>query len=292
MGARMGYLERMPSFPRTVFGATIVAMLGFAACGSDDEQGAGGTSGSAGQPTGGSSGSAGQQTGGSAGQQTGGTAGCGQPGLPACEPTGSLPLADCDPGTTPCANGATCTETGTAGLGVCPILPTYYDTPNCEPGPHPNGGEITPDCCTNADCTESGAGKCVYTESMTGCCGTQGRTYCVYDACQVDADCAEAEICLPAGTRGLDANRCVPAPCRKDADCTDGEEGECRLLGRETFLALICAYASDPCREDADCTKGPCGSDWCSPRWIAEPTSWVLDEGVECKLDESCLPMP
>jgi hypothetical protein len=208
---------------------------------------------------------------------------------------GLLLLGDCDPddAATTCPGDAPCAATDVDALGVCPVLPTYYNTPGCGPTTHPDGvGQITPSCCTDAECAEAPGGRCVYTEQQTGCCGAQGATSCVYDACQSDAECPDATICLPAGTRGLAANACAPATCLQDADCADAPGGECRLLGRATFTALVCTYPDSPCRQDAECTSGPCGADWCAPVWSSTGQGWTLGDGVTCMEDDECLPRP
>ena len=232
--------------------------------------------------TGGSSGAGGSVTGGAGGTGTGGTGGA-----------GDLVLGDCDNITVWCTNGVDCSATSLPGLSVCVTPPTYFDEPGCGPTPHPDGaGEIIPTCCTDADCTEGpGTGHCVYTEQVTGCCGTQGATHCAYDACEYD-ECDGDETCLPGGTRGLEANTCVPATCQDDSDCGDSPGSECRLLGRGPFVALVCVYPESACRQDSDCTTGPCGSDWCTPRWTSGSQGWVLTDDVECHEDDSCLAHP
>ncbi len=257
----------------------------------------GGTGGSATGGTGGATGGTGGATGGTGGA-TGGTGGsvggAGGSGTGGTGGGGDLLLGDCDNVTLWCTNGADCTATTLPELSVCPVAPTYFDEPGCGPTPHPDGaGEIVPTCCTDADCTDGpGTGHCVYTEQVTGCCGTQGETHCVYDACESQASCEDGEICLPGGTHGLEASTCVPATCLADSDCGDSPGGECRLLGRGSFVALVCAYPTSACRQDSDCTKGPCGSDWCAPRWTPNGQGWVLAGDVECHEDDSCLPHP
>jgi hypothetical protein len=160
--------------------------------------------------------------------------------------------------------------------------------------PHPDGaGEINPTCCTDADCTDlTGVGHCVYTEQATGCCGTQGETHCAYDACQSDAECPNDQVCLPSGTHGLEVRTCVPTTCLQDSDCDHSSGGECRLLGRGPFTALVCIYPDSPCRRDSECTSGPCETDWCSPRWTSGGLGWTLAEGVECWENDECLARP
>jgi hypothetical protein len=211
----------------------------------------------------------------------------------AAGPGDDLPLGDCDPARDIACEGAlVCTPASLADLSACPVAPTYYDVPGCAPGPHPDGvGAITPTCCTDADCTEGGqAGRCVYTESETGCCGTMGETHCAYDACATDADCPADRICLSAGMRGVEAGTCVRAACRADADCAAVPGAECRLLGTGTFAALTCVAPDAECRVDADC-RAECPSAVCRPLWAVVDGAWTLQAGVGCDAD-SCLAVP
>ena len=204
-----------------------------------------------------------------------------------------LPLGDCDPARGVACEGAlVCTPAPLADLSACPVAPTYYDVPGCGPMPHPGGvGQITPTCCADADCTDGGrAGRCVYTESETGCCGTMGETHCAYDACQTDADCPADRICLTTGMRGVEANTCVRAACRADADCAAVPGAECRLLGLGTFAALTCVAPDAECRVDAEC-RAECPTGVCKPIWAVVDGEWTLQTGTACDAD-SCLAVP
>ncbi len=211
----------------------------------------------------------------------------------AAVPVDDLPLGDCDPGRGLACEGAlVCTAAPLSDLSACPVTPTYYDLPGCGPMPHPDGaGEITPTCCTDAECTDAGrAGRCVYTENQTGCCGTQGETHCAYDACQTDADCPADRICLTTGMRGAEASTCVRAACRADADCGAVPGAECRLLGSGIFAALTCVAPDAECRVDADC-RADCPSAICEAVWAVVGGDWTLQTGSACDIT-SCLAVP
>ena len=214
-------------------------------------------------------------------------------GPDAAQGSDTLPLGDCDPSRgLGCEGALVCTPADLAELSACPVAPAVFDTPGCGPMPHPDGaGTITPTCCSAADCAAGGpSGRCIYTERQTGCCGTQGETHCVYDACAQDADCAADQICLTTGMRGVEANTCVAAACRSDADCAAVAGAECRLLGIGTFAALTCAALDAPCRADAAC-RGECPTALCEPIWAVEGGEWRLQTGTACDIT-SCQAVP
>ncbi len=102
-----------------------------------------------------------------------------------------------------------------------------------------------------AICVAGDNGRCTY--------GRIG-TFCNYDACFKDEDCAAGEVCLCdgslAGTGG--GNACISADCHVDADCgafaCSPTLGSC---GHYTnFVAYRCHRATDTCTIDAECGVG------------------------------------
>lgn len=113
------------------------------------------------------------------------------------------------------------------------------------------------ECCADTDCTAMANGRCVST--MVGYCGgiqPPEINVCVYDQCQVGADCPDDQACALAGTFGSPVNVCIPALCVADSDCTDGEDGRCALLHSSDTCpdpVLGCTYKDDECRAVWDC---------------------------------------
>ena len=206
-------------------------------------------------------------------------------------PAEPLPLGDCDRATElTCSLPAVCAAASLPELSVCVAPLPVYEKPGCGPEPHPDGvGTITPTCCTSAACVDDRrVGRCIYSENVTGCCGTQGRTDCAYDACASDADCGFGSVCLPAGARGLAASTCVPAQCRSDAHCA--EDANCRLVGQGAFSALVCLGPDAECRTDADC-QGDCPGAFCATQWVVEQGVWQLVGGSSCDIT-ACQAVP
>ncbi len=123
-------------------------------------------------------------------------------------------------------------------------------------------------CTTDADCTESANGRCVWSsfgEDGSGC-------GCAY-ACATDADCADGKACVPDEiVDGVwPQSRCVTASCRTNADCDDGEcglykwskgNGNCGWT-----IGLACRSSEDTCRVKQECAGDDCAWDWEAGAW-------------------------
>lgn len=172
-----------------------------------------------------------------------------------------------------CSSDADCETTGTCvsvtgapnGWHTCryPIL----DPQGCEPA----GGEFgPPECCAATQCTAQPAGACVQTPIFY-CGGARpNETFsCVYDECGDQQACGVGEICVPAGTFGEPAARCVQASCTTDSQCVNGTNGSCVPFFepcRQRFIGTHCIYDDAPCRTDADCpANNGIGAPYCRP---------------------------
>lgn len=155
---------------------------------------------------------------------------------------------------------------GDAGMCVDGLPDPHRPTPvqclACRP---PSGTTATSGMClSDADCSDAtmGAnGRCVY--------GRIG-TYCTYDTCFSDGDCATDEVCL-CDTQNGGGNACVPADCHVDADC-GASQGCSPTFGScghySGFVGYRCHTAADTCTVDADCTApGYCAYDELSGHW-------------------------
>ena len=179
-----------------------------------------------------------------------------------------MPIVDTDGG----ASDAGAPDAGTMpDAGMCMDFPAAPSRPvaiacsPCRPPTMTTGG-IPPDCVTDADCTAGANGRCSF-----------GRfsTFCDYDTCFEDDDCAPTEVCLCDGSSSFTGggNTCIPAGCRTDSDCgaftCSPTLGSC---GHYTnFQAYRCHTAADTCASDADCTavgpRGYCAFDDVAGHW-------------------------
>ena len=155
---------------------------------------------------------------------------------------------------------------GDAGMCVDlppdPTRPTPVQCSACRP---PSGtSSTTGGCMSDADCSDNtmgSNGRCVF--------GRIG-TFCDYDTCFADTDCAAGEVCLCDGSSG-GGNTCVPSNCRVDADCAGGRAcsptfGMCGHYSG--FVAFRCHTATDACTVDADCAApGYCAFDEITGHW-------------------------
>lgn len=172
-----------------------------------------------------------------------------------------------------CSSDADCESSGTcvsvtgdsSGWHTCryPIL----DPQGCDP----DSGEFgPPECCAATQCTAQPAGACVQTPIFY-CGGARPiETFsCVYDECSDQQACGEGEICLPAGTFGEPASRCVTTGCTSDDQCLNGTNGACVPFFepcRQRFIGTHCVYDDAPCRTNADCPTGDgFGTPYCRP---------------------------
>lgn len=129
-------------------------------------------------------------------------------------------------------------------------------------------------------------GRClIETQSFRGAVvGTFAR--CSYDACQVDADCPNGDVCSCRGDfGGHRTNSCLVAGCRTDAECgafacsptfavTDG----CRSEG-VPFDALQCHGPDDECVDDKDCaaTYTACVYSSAKKHWVCNGATCLPD---------------
>jgi hypothetical protein len=119
-------------------------------------------------------------------------------------------------------------------------------------------------CHSDADCVDA-------TMGTNGRC-TYGRigTFCSYDTCFADGDCATDEVCLCDAQNG-GGNTCVPADCHVDADCGGGlgcspTFGTCGHYSG--FVGYRCHTAADTCTIDADCpAPAYCAYDEITAHW-------------------------
>jgi len=179
--------------------------------------------------------------------------------------------ADCGQGTCralPEAPGATC---------FC-VAPRTFPRRGCG-----GGGGFPEACCNDADCPPDAQGRaswCIdFQVDYCGGAAPPDINTCRVDACLSDADCGADQACLPAGSFGLFAHRCVTAQCARDADCALRAGGECRpYISRCNVDGFYCSYADDPCRVDRDCPVDEHG--WpqrCAPHRDGTGTDCVPD---------------
>jgi hypothetical protein len=118
-------------------------------------------------------------------------------------------------------------------------------------------------CSVDADCVRLGVSG--------GCVSTAAGSFCKYDECIKDGDCAAGNVCSceeESTTQGLVfrtiGNQCVPANCQVDGDC--GATPFCsptlNLYCGATVTGYRCHTQQDQCMSDGDCqmdaTAGAC----------------------------------
>jgi hypothetical protein len=117
-------------------------------------------------------------------------------------------------------------------------------------------------CCQDRHCRDGARrGHCIVnTAGICGAAPPDEINICRFDQCYRGADCADDEVCIPAGFRGDLFNRCVRATCRITAECDAQPGGQCRILSAGTNCAgepiFVCTYPEDECRTDRDCLEG------------------------------------
>ncbi len=157
--------------------------------------------------------------------------------------------------------------------GMCMDLPPPPTRPSevvcspCRP-PGTGGGGGRGECTSDADCTAGTNGRCGF--------GRIG-TFCSYDGCFRDSDCAANEACMCDGAPG-GGNTCVPAGCRTNNDCAPGFAcsptfGSCgHYFG---FIGFECHTAADECTTDAECGAGYCAFDPAIGHWACSTSECV-----------------
>jgi hypothetical protein len=128
-------------------------------------------------------------------------------------------------------------------------------------------GLPVPVCVKDSDCTSGANGRCLGGQQLC-------ETYCSYDACFADSDCASSEVCSCRQSGPSSANLCVPAgDCRIDADC--GAGGFCSpsslygfACGEACGHGYFCRTRRDACLDNSDCGQGTaCLYDRREMRW-------------------------
>ncbi|MGH7439060.1 MAG: hypothetical protein ACRENE_25505 [Polyangiaceae bacterium] len=135
------------------------------------------------------------------------------------------------------------------------------------------GLQLSHECTTHADCTDAPNGRCVDIPTFNPSTASPG-TYCVYEQCTQDSNCAAGSACFCSDdptfcaggyspscsllnaeiicTCGI-ANQCRKGNCRVDSDC--GANGYCSPgidpCGEVT--GYYCHTAADECVNDTDC---------------------------------------
>lgn len=82
---------------------------------------------------------------------------------------------------------------------------------------------------------------------------------CAVDQCTQDADCAQGQVCAPAGTLGRKIRACLAAGCKVDADCNAAPGGVCAPVQEPccgVAAGLYCVYPGGGCRSNTDCPGG------------------------------------
>ena len=111
-------------------------------------------------------------------------------------------------------------------------------------------------CCPGTPCPNGD--PCHRGPLVPICAGAPLEPYnqCAADQCAQDADCAENQICAPAGTLGRKIRACLTARCKVDAECTLTPGGVCAPVKEPCCghdVGLFCVYPTGGCRSSADC---------------------------------------
>lgn len=163
------------------------------------------------------------------------------------------------------------TDAPVPDAGACTDLPPGDDRPvpsacspcrlpAAEPGTGGSG-----ECAFHFECMAGANGRCSF--GMIG-------TYCSYDECFTDSDCAANEVCSCDGEYGGGGNLCVASECRTNAECASARCSPsygCLAGGSPT--GWYCRTGTDACTADAECTAGPggrCAFDTVGRRWTCE----------------------
>lgn len=144
-----------------------------------------------------------------------------------------------------CPGGA-CVPVTPGGFTVCqvpPVKATVCSSPLDQ-------------CCAALPCP--GNVPCYAGPLVPICAGVamEPHNQCAVDQCTQDADCADGQLCAPAGTLGLEIRACLPAGCKLDADCNVSPGGACAPVAEPccgTIAGLYCVYPGGGCRKNADC---------------------------------------
>ena len=132
----------------------------------------------------------------------------------------------------------------------------------------PGCGQINPpdQCCTHTDCNGNDPDAVCVTGPIFYCGGIAPvpANVCLTDECNLDSDCQDRQVCVPARVFGEPVARCVSAVCEIDADCDARSGGECRPFTdpcSNRFAGFWCTYDDSVCRTSRDCSNG----EHCSP---------------------------
>ncbi|MFT3766484.1 MAG: hypothetical protein QM820_13370 [Minicystis sp.] len=144
-----------------------------------------------------------------------------------------------------CPSGR-CVPVTPGGFLVCATPPVKTST--C--------GSDLDQCCADKPCPN---GEPCYDGPLVPICAgvpIQPHNQCAVDQCSQDVDCADGQICAPAGVLGLKIRACVTADCKVDADCNLVPGGMCAPVQEPccgTSAGLFCVYPNGGCRSNADC---------------------------------------
>lgn len=165
---------------------------------------------------------------------------------------GSAPFGECASAAD--CEGALCVPITSDGYGVCSV----HVDPVTKCGPLMG-------CCNSDLCP--GESQCF--PPFRYCGGLVGpQNKCLADECQVESDCPENHLCVPAGVFAYPVKACMPVFCRQNADCTAKPGGRCMPVEDTCcagVFALYCVYP-DGCRTKQDCPAS-------APICAGDPTS-------------------